>query len=321
MQEFAPTKSRFSGECPSDEELAAYIDGALDKEEGDRVTEHLLSCERCYEIYAETVRFQLDSKRAPEGKVMPFPSPAERSRPVLRWLPFAALLLLGIGAGRYFLASPPALTPRAVTASFQGKPGGIGNFWVGPTTRGGGDETEDKPYKEASFQMGVQLVNLQLSLEAKNAEEARGSILPRIRQVLDTQSAVSPLVDSFTALSADLESKPPGELLGKFSQVAHECRDYFDEPFLDLGQWVEAGRMAALTRNPSFFQQSDTQSFLRQLRWRDKLGIGDTKLDPVSRESLGRISEIVSKDDLQGADYAELKQQFDKILDKYYPDT
>src|SRR4029077_3050721 len=115
--------------------------------------------------------------------------------------------------------------------------------------------------REASFQMGVQLVNLQLSLEANDAEKARGDILPRIRQVLDTQPLISPLTDAFTALSADLESKSARELLGKAAQVAHDSRDYLDEPYLDLGQWVEAGRLAALARNPSFFQQSDTQSF------------------------------------------------------------
>ena len=56
-------------------------------------------------------------------------------------------------------------------------------------------------------------------------------------------------------------------------------------------------------------------------RARDKLGLGDTKLDPVSRESLRRISEIASKDDLKATDYVALQKQFDKILDKYYPNT
>ena len=72
MQEFAPTNSRLSGECPSDEELAAYIDGALDEKEANRVAEHLVSCERCYEIYSETIQFQLQEDPAAQGKVVPF---------------------------------------------------------------------------------------------------------------------------------------------------------------------------------------------------------------------------------------------------------
>jgi hypothetical protein len=169
--------------------------------------------------------------------------------------------------------------------------------------------------------MGVQLVNLQLSLEAKDVEKARGDILPRIRQVLDTQVAVSPLTDSFAALSADLERKSPQEILKKSSQVAQESRDHFDESYLDLGQWVEAGHLAAMAQNPSFFQRSDSRAFLRRLRWNDKLDLHDVKLDPTTRASLDRISEVLSKGDLRPADYAEIKGQLEKILNSYYPYT
>lgn len=319
MQEFAPTKSRLTGNCPSDEELAAYIDGVLDKDEADRIAGHLVSCERCYEIYSETLQFQLDSEPAPPGNVVPFPS---RPRAAIRYgLPIAALLLIGIGSSAfYFLASPPELTPSTVTASLPDKPGLLGNFWLGPTTRGPGDQ-EERPLEKASFQMGVQLVNLQLSLEAKDIEKAQSDILPRIRQVLDTQTAVSPLVDSFAALSADLKSKSPQEILKQSSQVAHDSRDYLDESYLDLGQWVEAGHLAALAHDPSFFQRSETRTFLRRLLWSDKLGLHDVKLDPPTRASLDRISEVLSRGDLRPSDYAELQHELENILSHLYPQT
>jgi hypothetical protein len=319
MQEFAPTKSRLSGNCPSDEELAAYIDGNLDKDEADRIAEHLVACERCHEIYSETLQFQLDSE--PVTNVVPFPSRQEKGRAVLRYgFPIAALLLVGIGSGRYFLTSPPALTPAMVTASLQEKPEIAKSFWLGPTMRGPGDD-EDRPIDAASFQMGVQLVNLRLSLASNDAEEARGNILPRIRQVLDTQSGASPLAESYGALSKDLQGKPAQELLEKANQVARESRDYFDESYLDLGQWVEAAHLSAMAGNPSFFRQADTRSFLRHLLWRDKLGFGDTKLDPTTRASLDRISGIVSKSDLGASDYSLLRQELEKILEHYYPMT
>ncbi len=317
MQEFSPTKSRLSGNCPSDEELAAYIDGNLDKDEADRIAEHLVSCERCHEIYSETLQFQLDSE--PPTNVVPFPSRQERGRAVLRYgLPIAALLLVGIGSGRYFLTSPPALTPGVVTASLEGKPEIIKSFWVGPTTRGPGDD-EDRPLDAASFQMGVQLVNLRMSLAVKDTEEAERNILPRIRQVLKTQSGASSLEESYGALSKDLQGKPAQELLGKAEQVARESRDYFDESYFDLGQWVEAAHLSALARNPSFFRQADTRSFLRHLLWRDKLGFGETKLDPTTRASLDRISDIVSKGDLGPSDYDAIRRELEKILVVYYP--
>lgn len=319
MHEFAPTKSRLNGNCPSDEELAAYIDGVLDKDEADRIAGHLLSCERCSEIYSEVLQFQLDNEN-----VVPFPVRQERGKAAaaIRYgLPIAALLLVGIGSSAYFfLASPPVLKPSTTTASLHDKPDLIGRFWLGPTNRGPGDQ-EDRSPDEASFQMGVQLVNLQLSLEANDRDKAGGDIIPRIHQVLETQTGVADLVKSFKALSADLENKAPQEVLKQVSQVAQDSRGYFDEVYLDLGQWVEAAYLAALEKNPTFFQQSNNRAFLRRLLWSDKLDLHDVKLDPATRASLDRISEIISKSDLRPSDYTELKQELEKILGTYYPQT
>jgi predicted anti-sigma-YlaC factor YlaD len=199
MQEFAPTKSRLPGDCPSDEELAAYIDRGLAKAEADRIAGHLVSCERCYEIYSETVRFQLDRESVfLEGDVLPFPSPeAERSRDAAarsvrrravaaRWLPLAALLLIGIGSGGYFqfLAAPQLMTTPA-TPPLASIPPGNQPLWLGPTYRGGEGEAETK-INEASFRMGVQLVNLQATLQAGQAKESQ-DIIARILGLLKPQ--------------------------------------------------------------------------------------------------------------------------------------
>jgi hypothetical protein len=173
--------------------------------------------------------------------------------------------------------------------------------------------------------LGVQLVNLQLCLEANDAEKAGGDILPRIQQVLATQDTGSPLKDSFKAISADLAHRPSRELLGHVRQVALESRDYFDGSYLDLGQWVEGAHLAALTHDPSFFRQARSRSFLRRLRWRDQfhglLRIEDVKLDSATRGNLDRIAEIVSRSDFQPASYEELARQSEEILNRYYPPT
>jgi hypothetical protein len=239
-------------------------------------------------------------------------------------LPIAAMLLVGIGAGSFFLAAPPALSPREVTASLPGDSGLIMKFWLGPTQRGGGEQDE-RPFAEASFRLGVQLVNLQLCLEANDVEKARGDILPRIQQVLETQNGVSPLTDSFKAISADLAHRPPRELLGNVRQVALESRGYFDGSYLDVGQWVEGAYLAALTHDSSFFRKSGNRSFLRRLLRRDKfhdlLRIEDAKLDSATRGNLDRIAEIVSRSDFQPASYEELTHQSKEILKRYYPQT
>src|SRR3982751_1273901 len=180
MQEFAPKHTtRPPGLCPSDEDLAAYIDGTLSKAESARITEHLASCEGCYAIYMETLDFQLASSPAkPEGvvdaEVVEFRRPgggqpaevAPKSatgggswRSPARWFPLAALLLVGVGSGTYFqfLALPQLRTIPATPpiASLPPAEPGTSPLWLGPTHRGAGDGEEIK-IDEASFRMGVQ---------------------------------------------------------------------------------------------------------------------------------------------------------------------
>jgi hypothetical protein len=328
----APNEATPKGPCPSAEELAAYIDRVLEQEEADRVTAHLADCEDCFEVYSETMRFLLDSE--PEsneeettGKVVPFVPPAPPAREIggRRWYPIAAVLAIGVGAGAYFelFARLPQLATAEITASLPVKPALEGKLWRGVTTRGGGDGEEAEPVPEAPFRMGVQLVNLQVALKAGQASQAQDTI-SRILGLLKDQYFSDDLQKAYAALTGTLSDpkKAPRDFLPEASRLAGESREAFtgDETTLDLGQWVEAGRLAALAEDPSFFQQGETRSFLHRLLWRERLRLGETKLDPAARQSLWKIDGIVSKGDLESADYEELKQRFGQILEVYYPD-
>ncbi|MFL6258358.1 MAG: zf-HC2 domain-containing protein [Thermoanaerobaculia bacterium] len=318
-------KSRLSGNHPSDEELAAYIDRGLVNAEADRIAEHLVSCERCYEIYSETVRLQLD------GDVLLFSSAEEqRGRAARRravtslWLPFAALLLLSVGSGGYLtyvqlLARPELTTSPAAPplASLPPMAPDKSPLWIGPTFRGEGGEEETK-INEASFRTGVQLVNLDATLQAGQARESQ-DVIARILGLFKPQPLTSNLYNRYAKMSGDLYKTPPAELLPQAARLARESREVFEPTSFDLGQIVEAGRLAAMARNPTFFQQPETRKFLRRLRWNDKLGLHDVQLDSTTRESLTRVSQIAANRNLRPSDYAELEQQLRKILEVYYP--
>src|SRR3954452_22694019 len=180
MQKLAPEDSIPTIGHPSPEELAAYIDGNLGKDETARVIEHLASCEDCYDVYSMSVGFLLADEPAPPN-VVPFPPRklSQRRRLVAvfgeraaSWrLAAAAVALLalsgGIG-GYFFFAPPPALMPGQVAGPVQGNAEISGKRWLGPTPRGGGEEGKEVDVDPASFQMGVQLVNLQVRLAAND---------------------------------------------------------------------------------------------------------------------------------------------------------
>jgi hypothetical protein len=317
-----------AGPCPTDEELAAYIDGGLSPAESRRVTEHLASCADCFELYSETARFLVEPNPATNGdsehaEVLQFLPHTGWRRQGMQWLSLAAAALLvgAVTAYLQLLAPPQALVVNDVTASLQGKPDLAQGFWLGSTKRGIGDDDQEIPSTDASFRIGVQIVNLELSLRANDAKGASGDILPRIFGVLKTQYAATSLKESYTKLSRSLESKVPRELVEKAAEIAHEAREDFDESYFDLGLWVEAGRLASFAKDPSFFQQGNNRKFLRHLIWNDKLKKSDDKLDPATLAILKQISDVLPSGDLQPSDYAKLRPLFDKILEIHYPYT
>ena len=320
MPELAPIQTQPPpGTCPTAEELACYIDGALSPQERARVAEHLASCESCFEVYSGVLQFQLESEPAPLGEVVPFPG--EKRRPPW-WSSIAALLVVGVGVGgTYFglLASPPALPTADVAATVPASPDQ--NLWNGPTTRGPGGDDEIK-LQEASFRMGVQLVNLQMSLKAGKIEETQ-NVVARIIGLLRSQSFTKDLEDGYTKITTALANgRKPADLLSEASRLAGMSRDVFEASSLDLGQWVEAGRLASASKDPTFFRLTDGRSFLRRSLWRDRFGLESLELPKAaeSRGELKKIYEISGKSTLQPADFAELQDHFKKILEANYPE-
>jgi len=112
----APETPIAPGPCPTDEEIAAFLDGTLTAKERAQVVAHLATCKSCYEIFAGAAEFALEAGEtaAPPdpGTVIPFPGgrrPAV-SRPRLWWLgaAAAAVVALGIGIPVYrSLSTPP----------------------------------------------------------------------------------------------------------------------------------------------------------------------------------------------------------------------
>ncbi len=315
----------YTGGCPSSETLAAYIDGVLDPIEAERVSVHLADCEDCYAVYSDSVRFLLEAEpEEGEGTVVPFPQ--RRPHPAVdrRLYRIAALLLVGIGAGTYFhlLWEPPALKTAEVAEPIPNRQevfSDTSGLWTGPVYRGDGGEAEVN-LDEAAFRTGVQLVNLQVSLQAGKVDEAQNAIAA-ILGLLKAGVLTQDLEKKYEGLTGSLDSRPPSSSLPEASKLAEETREVFETGSLDFGQWVEAARLAAAAGDPRFFQQGDTRSFLRRLLWREKLGLGEVKLDETTRQSLQEISKIIPKDDLQPSDYSKLTDALGQILEVHYPET
>jgi len=324
-----------SHDCPASEELAAYIDGMLGPEEAARITEHLASCERCYELYTEVLRFQLDSAEAEAvdsgGKVVTFPqlsskrprvpeldrdkvSSPSRWRGVPWWIAVAAaaMVMAGLGFGLYraLFAPAPSLAVANLTKPLEQYPAVADNLWAYAVHRGGGDEYEESSL--AAFQVGALLVDFRVAAQEGRAKKA-SELLKKIGITLKPVLLMDDKGEYFIAESNRIDS---AESLGRAARMlaAEESglADSTLEPMiLDFGKWTEAARLAAIYREPSFFSR-DNRRFLRSLLKSEELGLDDEVL-----ARLRQIEEVWDKGSLQPADYAALAKSFQGILGYY----
>jgi hypothetical protein len=334
MHPFAPKKPAFNSGHPGDEGLAAYVDGMLEGEEKARVVEHLASCADCYRVYSETLRFQWEEEgvlattpASEEAAVVPFPSDRKVKSP---WLPAAAaaVVLAGVGAWLFTLFGPaPELTTADLVAPLPKETRLGSDLWQGQTFRsgGGGEESVDSILdqefdNERRFQIGVQLVNLQVSLE-QNDGAAADDVLPRLLILLQQNPIPLPEYEQFYSDVRVAISKgaSPRSFLEESSAKSEELRELLDAPYLQLGRVTAAGRLAAITQEPSFFERRSTRRLVRDiLRLQEK---GDLDIKPAAQQSLKDILMRMEKGKLRPSDHVALQKDFEVILQKYYPQT
>jgi len=322
MQEFTsrkePSPPPPAEHWPGDEVLAAYIDGTLGKAESRRVKEHLADCEECFAVYMESLQFQLDSEAAGEGKVVPFRAKKRWLDPM--WLaPAAAAALLIVGLGGWsayqnaLLGPPPklgvaALTIRVRSGSVQGL------IWDHNRYRGEGEGETD--LDRQSFQVGALLVDSRLSThggDVNNASETWRSIGAVLRSVdfmknegdrilAQANQITDPVSLRRVAATAEATEKSLGD-----PNQSTLTREY-----LDFGKWTEAGRVAALTRDATFFRDRKNRRFLAYAL-RDK----DIKPSREVRRELEEIARIWDQGALGPTQFDSLARHLKNILDQY----
>jgi putative zinc finger protein len=331
MQEFAPknTSPPPSEHWPTAEELAAYIDGTLDRAVSERITEHLASCEECYSVYSETLLFQLESE--PESEVenlVRFPSRRRSSNPW--WFAAAALLVLGIGFGWYLFQKAlwgpaPNLMVANVLPEVKGQP--VRDLlWQHATFRGGQAVPEEHAEEivdpetdvdRKSFEVGALLVNFELSSQAGDARNA-SETWKLIGNVVGTVLLMKKEGDGIVAESLDIETGklPLRTATAKATTKEKEWREpdssLLEAYYLDLGKWTNAGHVAAKIKDRSFFRSPTNHRFLAY-----SLRNTEMALEPEVRQRLQEIARLWVPRDLGAKEFAALEQHFQAILDHY----
>src|SRR6202035_4095213 len=253
-----------TAEHPEAEALAAFADGGLAPEERAAVRAHLARCAECYEVFAETLRFQRELQPASREGVLPFPFRTAKSIGV--WVPAAAAaaLAVGIGFGVYgYMTAPPTANVAELTAPLEGKPGVAANLWQEQRFRGDGSEREEQLDRD-SFHAGVLLVDLRLSLAANSPDASAilaNSLVALAKNMTFSDQVTVDLYKKVRDELSDHRAEPRARLPA-VAAGEHGFDDSLSEVYLPFGKWAEAGRLAALARQPEFFESRNNRRFL-----------------------------------------------------------
>jgi hypothetical protein len=325
------------GQCPSLEDIAALVEGAVDSTRRDELMAHLAGCENCYRVFISTRELVSASKKS------------KKKAYVISGVAAAAVLLLALSISlqqsankKRLLANkvqpvasesvkPAPGTVQKVQSDRGGDPGNSGNFSPMPAARMAGlvagavgaerfraltESNEMKAYGFAgtadknalAFRLGVSSTDLEIALLLDDRENALRQVnrMLALVEVLyrngKTQAAMERLREQLEA-SAPLENFK-GVTGSLQSGLAEEPRR-----FLAFGQWCEAARVAAASGNRAFFSDASFEYFRGKLP-RDK---AYTKSFSAVDQSLAKLRQkgVSSQEfDLLEKSLAEVIQQY-----------
>ena len=248
---------------PDDETLAAFVDGTLPEPRRREVTEHLASCEDCYEIFAETARFlgehpeHAREKDPQPARVIPFTRRGLRM-PARAWIAAAAVLLVALAGAWLVLQGGPAgpVDPLGATSGEllalldgQDRKAVAGHLWSEEA-----DALAFSPSRESqAFSLGVHLVDARAALETGDDEAARRSLEALAEILLD-----SPDTD-LSGAASDLADNPQ---LADLDALERRLAGEVPADRLALGRFVETARLAAAAGSEAFFTRPEVQEAL-----------------------------------------------------------
>jgi hypothetical protein len=313
--------------CPSLEDIAAYLDGMLPPEERARVTRHLADCPDCFEIFAGAARIKLDEEDAGEeapqeadparAPVLSFQHPATAAPAPARRGWRAAMLVAAAGIV-IALAAIPLYNPSDNRPDFSSEQilAQVGDNvpvsvapWGRKVVRG--SSTGGEEFSAASFQAGVQLVDLRRALATGQTETAKdiASTLCEIRG----KHAIA----GFPNLYCDAVGSPA--LLAQAAQAEEDLKDAAEPVWITFGQWTEAARLAALAGNRDFFRHAESQELMRWLRRHAADEDLAASIPSKDLEDLDAVRAAVDTEPFDAKDGQKVADILSRILQRHAP--
>ncbi len=288
------------------------IDGKLTGEARARMVERLAGSEAAHEVFVETVRLQ-GERLLESPEVIPIRGRRHAFVGAWKiWVPAAAAASLLPFLGRPLIDSlrgPSALdfsTARIVAqlTAREDLASSLGEGWDEPgwsVTRGAAARFVES---ERAFRLGVRNVDLRVALRLQDVPLADG-FLSDIQEWLGEIDLSQAVRAQYATVQTLLSDSGASGALGQLGAAEVALDEFLSSPSLPIGMWSEAARLAAVVREPAFFESDETSRLLDT--------IDGQQLPEPDVDALRQIRALIA-DGLAEADYPELNSLVRELI-------
>ena len=307
------TSTAANDSCPRIEEIAALIDGRLARKEHEELTAHLGECESCYELFSETLRYQLEEKPATAVQVVPHPA-VFTQRPA--WITGLAVAAAALIAGIFVVPRPidlgrgldPTLPAGALVAEItrdQSASMVVANAYNGEDwfrTRGGAIGTGAK---QPSFRLGVRTVDFEAALRSGNLEAAERFLIEVMETARGLPASEAALSHSEDLLKQLRQGEGGGTLSRGSAEIDRLLAEIALDPLYTFGKWAEAGLLAVSIGGSDVLASQAFRDFPTRLE--------QEELPADITDSLDRAEDLLA---VQPLDMAGLEEVFHGLVSR-----
>ena len=285
--------------CPSEEDLAAFIDNTIDYVEKDRIAGHLSLCNDCYEVFSVATALQEEAPGESWFSVKSI---------IFRYIPYsfaaaAAAILIMIYVFRdisvdklSFVGDRVAVLAEDVDKEsipylFRQEPADLYGFADMSSGEG------------SAFRTGVYLADLELALLLDD----KASALRLLSELVVLLKAAKGTDESITLYKNMEVEIGKGASLKQFTGRAEKTVPGVEEPlYVRFGQWCEGGRIAAIERKSKFYFTDDVGTFIKEF---ESAGLPKGLLD-----SLYEIKRAVIEEAYTEKQFRKLQREFESLI-------
>lgn len=252
-------KEKTNTKCPTEGEIAVFLDGKLNDTDRDAIMGHISSCDDCHDLFIEVINIQEETSKVsrlnPKFLIFKF-VPYSLAAAAAILVTFFLLSDNSIDRLSFVNERVAVLTEDAGRASLpeMNREGAVYRYGFADVTTP----------KNTSFRIGICLADIKIAATTNNKESISG-LLSNMVVLLKNTKVSGKTILFYEGMTKEIEeSETLRQLTGGIDvTILREV----DEPlFVWFGQWCEGGRIAAVKRTERFYDIDDVGTFIRMLK-------------------------------------------------------